>query len=145
MATDRKKLSFRLFEEVWNKGKFELLEEFYTPYTVIKDPYFPITTKGVTAAKEYVQFFKKAIPDFFLKIEDQIAEGDKVVTFFTATGTHKGEFFGLAPTFKNFTIPYIVMLRFEGDKVIEFYSYWDAFGFMRAAGVELPKAAFAAV
>ena len=143
MATDRKKLSKRLFEEVWNKGNLELLEEFNTPNTVIKDPYVPITTKGLVAAKEYVQFFKKAIPDLFLKIDDQICEGDKVVTFLTATGTHKGEFLGLAPTFKQASISCIVMLRFEGDKIVESYSLWDALGFMRAAGVELPKMALA--
>lgn len=143
MATDRKTLSKRLFEEVWNKGKLELLEEFNTPNTVIRDLYVPITKKGVVAAKEYVQFFKTAIPDLFLKIDDQICEGDKVVTFLTATGTHKGEFLGLTPTFKTATISCIVMLRFEGDKIVEAYSLWDALGFMRAAGVELPKLALA--
>ncbi|HEY7566331.1 MAG TPA: ester cyclase [Gemmatimonadaceae bacterium] len=141
MAFDKKKLSLRLFDEVWNKGKFELLEEFNTPFTLIRDPYVPIKTKGVIAAKEYVQFFKKAIPDLFLTVEDQIAEGDKLVTFLKATGTHKGEFLGLAPTFKNFTISCVVMLRFEGEKIVESYSLWDALGFMRAVGVELPGVA----
>lgn len=143
MAKDRKTLSTRLFEEVWNKGNLEVLEEFNTPNTVIKDLYVPITKKGLIAAKEYVQFFKQAMPDLFLKIDDQICEGDKVVTFLTATGTHKGEFLGLAPTFKKASISCIVMLRFEGDKIAESYSLWDALGFLRAAGVELPKVALA--
>lgn len=144
MATDRKKLSKRLFEEVWNKGNLELLEEFHTPNTVIKDPYVPITTKGFIAAKEYLQTFKKAIPDLLLKIDDQICEGDKIVNFLTATGTHKGEFLGLAPSFKQASISCIVMLRFEDDKIAEAYALWDALGFVRAAGVELPKMALAA-
>lgn len=141
MATDRKKLSLRLFENVWNEGKLELLEEFNTPTALIHDPYVPIKTTGPAAAKEYVQFFKKAFPDLFLKVEDQIAEGDKVVTFLSVTGTQKGEFLGIAPTFKKSTVPCIVTLRFEGDKIVEASSLWDALGFMRAAGVEFPKAA----
>lgn len=139
MATDKKQLSFRLFDEVWNKGKVELLDTFIAPDSVIKDPYIPIKTKGVTAAKEYLNLFKTAFPDLFLKIEDQIAEGDKVVTYLTATGTHKGEFLGLAPTFKQAAIPCFVMHRFEGEKILESFVLWDALGFFKAAGVEFAK------
>jgi predicted ester cyclase len=141
MATDRKKLSLRLFEKVWNEGQLELLDEFSAPNALIHDPYVPITTTGPAAAKEYLQFFKKAFPDLLLKVEDQIAEGDRVVTFLSATGTHKGEFLGIAPTFKQWTVTCIVTLRFEGDRIVEANSLWDALGFMRAAGVEFPKAA----
>ena len=146
MATDKKQIAFRLFDEVWNKGKVELLDTFITPFTIIRDPYIPIKTKGVTASKEYLHFFKTAFPDLFLKIEDQIAEGDKVVTYLSATGTHKGEFLGLAPTFKKATIPCFVMHRFEGDKIVESFVMWDAFGFFKAAGVDFAKlGAFAGV
>lgn len=144
MATDRKKLSLRLFEKVWNESKLELLDELSAPDGVIFDPYVTIGKKGPAAAKEYLQFFRKAFPDLFLKVEDQIAEVDKVVTFLTVTGTHKGEFMGIAPTFKKMTVSCIVMLRFEGDRIAEARSLWDALEFMHAAGVELPKvAAFA--
>lgn len=144
MAIDRKKLSLRLFKEVWNEGKLELIDEFNTPNAVIHDPYVPIKTKGPAAAREYLQFFRKSFPDLILNVEDQIAEGDKLVAFLTVTGTHKGEFLGIAPTFKKTTVSCVVMLRFEGDRIAESQSLWDALGFMRAAGVEMPKvAAFA--
>lgn len=140
-ANEKKLFCRRLFEDVWNGGKIELLPDFHTPDFVMTDPNVPITGKGLEAAKSYLQMLKKAFPDLTLKIDEQIAEGDIVVTRMSVTGTHEGEFLGLPPTHTKASLPCIVIQRFAGDKIAEAFGLWDALGFMRAAGAaEMPKA-----
>ncbi|HEX6315652.1 MAG TPA: ester cyclase, partial [Gemmatimonadaceae bacterium] len=96
------------------------------------------------AFKKYVTSVRKAFPDFFCKIEEQIAEGDKVVTFMKITATHQGEFLGVAASHKKATAPSISITRFEGDKIAETFVLWDTLTFLRTAGAfEVREAAIA--
>ena len=132
--SENKETSRGLFELVWNQGKGELIESFHTPTCLLNDPNVPLGAKGPEAARRYLRAFKRAFPDIHLRIDNQIAEGDAVVNFLTATGTHDGEFLGLPPTHKRVSVPAVVMLRFSHGRVAEVYSLWHALGFMRAAG-----------
>src|SRR3954464_6377588 len=76
--------------------------------------------------------FHKAFPDFRSVIEDQIAEGDKVVTRWRASGTHQGEFRGIAPTGNKITVTGIGIFRFSEDgKVVESWDSMDQLGMMQ--------------
>ena len=142
--TEKKQFSRRLIETVWNEGKVEKLDTFLTPNFTYFDPSGPVDLKGIDAYKKYVLDVRKAFPDFFCKVEDQIAEDDKLVTFLKITATHEGEFFGLPASHKKATIPMIVIERFAGEKIAESYGLWDALTFMRIAGAfEAREPAFA--
>ena len=132
--TEKKKLCRDLFETVWNDGKIDMLDKFLGPSIKFIDPAIPtqITTKD--GLKQYIVSFRKAFPDLHFKIEDQIGEGDKVVSYLTGTATHEGEFLGIPASHIKASLPAIVIQRFENDKIVEGYSLWDAFGFIRAAG-----------
>jgi predicted ester cyclase len=67
-------------------------------------------------------------------VEDQIAEGDKVVTRYTVSGTHQGEFFGVAPTGKRITMSGIMVDRLEDGKMVEEWPEYDLLGVMRQLG-----------
>ena len=71
---------------------------------------------GPEDMKEYVSIFHSAFPDFRVTLDDQIAEGDKVVNRWTARGTHRGEFQGIPPTGKEveFTGIHISRINEEG-------------------------------
>ena len=74
-------------------------------------------------------------PDIHLTVEDLIAEGDKVVGRTTVTGTHRGEFMGLAPTGKSITYNEIFIFRFVDGKVAETWGVVDVFAQMRQLGL----------
>ena len=85
--------------------------------------------------KQYVGVFHSAFPDFRVTLEDQIAEGKKVVNRWTVRGTHRGEFQGVAPTGKEvrFTGIHISTINEEG-KLQESWENYDALGLMQQLG-----------
>jgi predicted ester cyclase len=76
-----------------------------------------------------------AFPDLTMTVEDMIAAGDKVVTRYTARGTHKGPFMGVAATGKRFTMGAVGIARFVGGKAVEGWGFQDTFGLMQQLGV----------
>lgn len=135
MSTENKMIDHRLIEEVWNRGNFAVVDE------VIASDYIghSSTPAGETHGREgYKQFYatlREAFPDLQVTIADQIAEADKVVTRWTAHGTHKGEFQGIAPTGRQGAITGITIDRIANGKVVECWSNVDDLGMMRLLGV----------
>lgn len=129
-----KKISARIFNEMWNGKRPELAKELFTTDAAFVDPHIPIPAKGIEGHAAYLQLFMKAIPDLHFTIEEQVAEGNAVVTRLTSTGTHKGELLGVAPTNKKAKLPAIVIHRFRNDKVAETFVMWDALGFLKEVG-----------
>lgn len=132
---EMKDIARKAFEKGWNEGDLNVLKEVHTPYCVLEDPNFPIEGKGPDAIVSFAKAIRTAFPDVNFKIEDQVAEGDKVVNFMRITGTQEGEFLGVPPTHKKATVTCFVLMRFEGSKVAHVINLWDALGFMRSAGV----------
>ncbi len=87
--------------------------------------------------KQFVSGMRSAFLDLHFTIEDQIAEGDKVVTRWKASGTHRGEFQGVPPTGKQATVPGITIDRIAHGKLVEGWTNWDALGLMQRLGVVL--------
>ena len=85
----------------------------------------------------FVQFqgvILSAFPDFAPTLEDQIAEGDKVVNRLVFHGTHKGDFQVIPPTGKRVTITAITIERVAGGKIVEHWIDFDALGMMQQLG-----------
>jgi predicted ester cyclase len=78
--------------------------------------------------------FRSAFPDLRIIIEDQVAEGDKVVTRWRGSGTHQGDLFGIAPTGNRVSLVGITINRIEGGKVAEEWQIFDALGMMQQLG-----------
>jgi predicted ester cyclase len=76
-----------------------------------------------------------AFPDLHYSVEDQIAEGGKVVTRYTASGTHQGELMRMAPTGNRAEITGISITRIEEGKIEEIWENYDTLGMMRQLGV----------
>jgi predicted ester cyclase len=75
------------------------------------------------------------VPDLTYTVEDQVAEGDEVVTRWTASGTHQGEFFGVAGTGNRIEMSGIQVDRFdENGKMVEEWAQYDLLGAMRQMG-----------
>ncbi len=136
MSEQNKALSRRNFEEVWNQGKLNVIDELVTANTVLHDPSIPGgKVTGTQGYRQYVEMYLAAFPDAHFTIQDQIADGDKVATRWTASGTHKGALMGIAPTGKHATATGITIDRYQNGKAVESFTNFDTLGMFQQLGV----------
>jgi steroid delta-isomerase-like uncharacterized protein len=134
MTTEQNKaLDRRIFEAVSNKN-LDALDELMAP-DMVDHELPPGLPAGRDGTKAFLGMFISAFPDIKVTIEDQIAEGDKVVTRWTATGTHTGELMGIPATGKQVTMKGIDITRFSGGKNVEDWGQFDQMGLMQQLGV----------
>ena len=136
MSEANKEKARRFMEEGFGQGKLEILDEVLDPDFVCYDPNSESgEVRGAETIKQEIEWFRNAVPDLTYTVEDQVAEGDKVVSRYTATGTHQGEFFGVAPTGKRIEMSGIQIDRFdENGKMVEEWPEYDLLGAMKQMG-----------
>jgi predicted ester cyclase len=83
----------------------------------------------------FLQGFASAFPGARFTIEGMIAEGDRVATKKTFTGTHRGEFAGIPPTGREVTVTYVDILRLRDGRIVEHWLSMDQLSFMQQLGV----------
>jgi serine phosphatase RsbU (regulator of sigma subunit) len=129
---EENKASFRRYlEQAWNQSNLEVVDEIFDPY-VSHQPDGSVLERGPEDVKRFVDEFRSAFPDLRLNIEEQIAEGDKVVSRGTIRGTHQGEFRGMAPTGEERAIKGMAIFRFSSEgKVVESWDSYDQLSLMR--------------
>jgi steroid delta-isomerase-like uncharacterized protein len=132
------KATFRRWLDVTNKGDWELMsktiDEVFDPDVLMSTP-LPIEATGAQAIKEVFATLYRAFPDLHITAEDLIEEGDKLVARQTVTGTHRGEYMGLAPTGKPLTYNEIFIFRFEKGRIAETWGVVDVLSQMRQLGL----------
>jgi steroid delta-isomerase-like uncharacterized protein len=135
-AQENKEKARRMLEEAFGQGKVEIVEEILDPDFVCYDPNSESgAVRGAETIKQEIEWFRNAVPDLTYTVEDQVAEGEKVVTRYTATGTHKGEFFGVAPSGNRIEMSGIQIDRFdESGKMVEEWPEYDLLGAMKQMG-----------
>ena len=124
----------RLIEQVWNDSRVDLIEEFYTEDVV--DHIVGISSKpGQDGVRESANVILNAFPDLHLAIDDEIAEGDKVVIRWTMTGSQKGELLGIPATSKQVTQSGMTVYRLVNARVAELWFLTDKLRMMQQLGV----------
>jgi steroid delta-isomerase-like uncharacterized protein len=134
MPADNKALIRRLYEEVWNKRKVELVSEIISPSHALQAPNVVGSAVGPEAYKRQLMSFLAGYPDLHWTIEDMIAEDDKVVACWTISGTHRGEYLGIPATNKKVSVEGITIHHISKGKIMDSYSNWDALGMMQQLG-----------
>lgn len=134
MSEENKAIVRRYIEQVWNEGQLAVVEEIYGTDYVLHDP-GRSGIRGSEGLKQFVAMYRTGFPDVRWTVEDQIAEGEKVVTRYTARGTHKGEFVGIGPTGRQATVTGILISRFAGGEIVEEWVDWDFLGLLQQMGV----------
>jgi steroid delta-isomerase-like uncharacterized protein len=135
MPVDTKAIVRRLYEDVWNKRKLELVSDLFSPSHALHDSNFSGSSVGPEAYKTQAAMFLAAFPDLRFTVEDTVAEKDKLVASWTISGTHKGEFMGIRPTNKKVSVEGITIHYIANGKIIDSNISWDALGLMRQLGV----------
>jgi steroid delta-isomerase-like uncharacterized protein len=128
-----KELSERLTKEVWNRGNLAAIDELIAPDYVGFDP-VDGEFHGPEGFRKLVQQYRSAFPDTRMTIDLQVAEGDWVATFWTATGTQRGELFGMAPTGREMRVSGVQFSRVENGKFVEGRGLFDALSLMQQLG-----------
>jgi len=135
MSEANKSLVRRWIEEAINKGNLSIVDEIVANDYVYREPTVG-ERRGKAAARELVTMYRNAFPDIKLTIEEQIAEGDKVVTRTSGSGTHRGELFGTGPTGRRVSaVPGICVTRIANGEVVEDTWVYDTLGMLRQLGV----------
>ena len=133
-AEENKALARRWFGDLFNTGNLEVTDEIIAPDHVNHDPTLPDIPTGPEGQKQIVNLYRGAFTNAHISVEDQLAEGDRVVTRWTGSGTHQGELMGVAPTGNQVRITGITINRVSGGKIVESWSNYDALGMMQQIG-----------
>ncbi|MFE1102567.1 ester cyclase [Nocardiopsis alba] len=133
----RKRRAAVLFEEIITHNRLELADEIFAPHF-----YWPqFDLKGPEGVRTWVRAFRTAFPDMDDRVEEQIAEGDVVVSRLRCIGTQNGPFRGLPPSGRKADFTAIGIDRFEGDMIVERSAHFDLADLMRQLGhrsIEIP-------
>jgi len=124
----------RFIEEVINQGNLAAADEIVEESFVELDP-LPGQRQGREGLKEIIAMMRAAFPDIHWVADETIASGEKVVTRFTWTGTHRGPFLGIPATGKHVTVKGVVIDRLSGGKMADSRILMDSLGMMQQLGV----------
>lgn len=138
MSTEENKTMIRrMTEEVTNKGNLAVVDEVVAP-NLVSHALSGEEIKGPEGIKQMITTMRTAFPDLHSTIDGMVAEGDMVASRNTMRGTFKGEYMGIAPTGKQFTIKAVTFHRFEGGKEVESWIYSDILSWYQQMGVKPP-------
>jgi steroid delta-isomerase-like uncharacterized protein len=138
VAPQHKLLFGRLYHSVWNERRLEYIDQVIADTHALGDPTISGRGVGPSAYRRQVERFLAGLPDLKLNVDDTISEGDKLVVYWTITGTHLGEFLGVPPTNKLVAFSGITINQIADVKVLESTVIWDGIGLMKQFGIELP-------
>jgi steroid delta-isomerase-like uncharacterized protein len=135
-AEESKRVIRRYYEDLQNKWDLSLVDEIIAPNAVLRASFGVINGRGDVI--DYFTRFHAAFPDFYNDLHAVIAEGDEVAVHLTVTGTHAGEFCGVAPTGKRIAFSGIALHRIADGQMAEGTISADTLGFMKQLGVVDP-------
>lgn len=123
----------KFFSEIFNKGNFAIMDELVSDDFIDHED-FPGLESNKEGVEQFFTMFRAAFPDLKATVEFMFAKDDKVVSYLMISGTHKGEFMGMAATGKKINIKGIDIVRFEEGKAVEHWGLTDSMTMMQQLG-----------
>jgi len=124
----------RYFEEAWNQGKLDVLDDIIDENYVNHSPGSPDPKPGPNGLKPIILAVRKGFPDLHFEIKNMVVSDDQVAIHCVMHGTHTGDLFGMAPTGKKVTVNQIQIERIKNGKIIEHWRQSDDLGMMQQLG-----------
>jgi steroid delta-isomerase-like uncharacterized protein len=121
----------QFFQRIWNDGEEAAIDEFIAEEAAGNDPDFGIGREGFR--RQWRQW-RAAFPDLHFAVEELVAEGDTVVSRWTLTGTHRGEFMGVPATGRAIRVGGMSLDHLRDGKLVSGFDGWDALGLRRQLG-----------
>lgn len=130
-----KAVTQRLFEEVFNHGRLDVIDELVAE-DALEHEALPISTGEMrTDLRAWITELRRAFPDYHIEIEDLIVEGDRVVARERITGTNSGPLLGIPPTGRRFCIDAIDIVRVDDGRIVEHWGLSDGTTMVRQLGL----------
>jgi steroid delta-isomerase-like uncharacterized protein len=135
MSTEENKaIVRRVNDEVWSEGHLDVIDELIADDFVATIVGAPEQIRGPQGFREFVVMYRKAFPDLRITVDEQFAEGETVVTRWTAIGTNEGELMGMPATGKQATTAGININRVSGGKLVQGWGLFDQLGLLQQIG-----------
>ncbi|HJY89768.1 MAG TPA: ester cyclase, partial [Candidatus Acidoferrum sp.] len=134
MPMENRAIVRRIYEEVWNKRRIELLDELLSPTHALQAPNVSGSEVGPQAYRRQVFALLKGFPDLQMTIEDIFGEDEKIVVEWTLSGTHDGKFLGIPATHKKVSVDGVTIHHVANGKVIDSSANWNALSLMKQLG-----------
>jgi steroid delta-isomerase-like uncharacterized protein len=131
---DGRTVVLRHHDEIWSRGNVDAIEELYAPDFVGHHPGAPDWI-GRDGVREMVGRVRRAFPDFTESVEDVVVDGDKVVTRFTASGTHLGPLGDTPPTGRSIRVAEMAICRVVGGQIAEKWGVVDRLSMFEQLGL----------
>jgi steroid delta-isomerase-like uncharacterized protein len=129
---DAATLMRRWFDEIWNNGRIESVDELLAEDAVMWGVGRPDqSSRGGAEFKEFYHRQRSATPDIRVHLDQVVQEGDTAFARWTVTGTHTGEGLGIPPTNKTITLSGMSACRASNGKIVEGWNNWDQIGLVR--------------
>jgi steroid delta-isomerase-like uncharacterized protein len=127
-------LARRINDEVLSQGKVEVIDELIAD-DFVEHQAMPGMPSGKEALKAFTEMFRAAFPDLKVETVATAVDGDEVWLHSIMTGTHKGEFNGIAPTGKKVSVEMFDRVRTRDGKAVEHWGVSNDLGMMTQLGV----------
>jgi predicted ester cyclase len=138
MSEHSKRLARRALEEIYAKGDLDLADELIHPDFVDHDPAHPEQPSGPESVKQTVEHLHSAFGGLRFEVEDEIAEGDKVVQLVIMSGRHTGPLMGREPTDREFAVRHTNIWRIADGKIADHWGTRDDLGLLGQLGLLPP-------
>ena len=125
----------RFYDEVINRKNLDAIDDMVSGGFVDHTPFPGLPATGPESTKAVFSMFHAAFPDLHVAVDEMIAEGDKVVSRATVSGTHKGEFMGIPPTNKSFKVLDITIVEIHNSKLTAHWGLTDETAMMQQLGL----------
>jgi steroid delta-isomerase-like uncharacterized protein len=132
--TNHEALIVRYFEEVWNQGKLDVLDEIIAPEYINHSPGIGNPLPGPVGLKPIVKAIRAAFPDLRYDIENMVISDNQVAVHTRMNGTHRGDFFGITPTNKAIKVNQMQIEKIHNNQIIEHWRVTDDYTLLKQLG-----------
>jgi steroid delta-isomerase-like uncharacterized protein len=132
---ENKALVMRIADDIWNQGNLAAVDDVMASDARYHGPHMPGGTGGRGDWRSAIAMYRRAFPDSHVTFEELLVSGDRIVGRWNATGTHRGELPGLAPTDRRIAISGITIYRIVNGRIGEAWEQLDLLGMWQQLGV----------
>jgi len=123
----------RVADEIFSQRKMDVIDDIFAPHYIGHTQHGTVV-HGAAGIKQFVAQYLAAFSHTQSVVEDQVAEGDRVVVRLTFTGTHTGPWMGIPPTGKPVTVKGMALYRLQDGKIVEQWTIGDTLGLLQQLG-----------
>jgi steroid delta-isomerase-like uncharacterized protein len=135
MAGECDRLIRRWFEEVWNQGRAEAIDEMLSPDCIVQGLGGPEgAARGPEAFKTFYARFKGAFPDIQITVEEVITDGDRCAVRFSGRATHQGDDLGLPATQQAVAFTAMAFTHWKNGQIVEAWNNVDMMSMLQPIG-----------